>query len=429
MSYEEWENNEEIKYLRDYLRIPTVHPDPNYEPAVEFLKRQAAELNFPVSIYTPFDEANPIVIMTWEGEEPELPTIFLNSHMDVVPVFPENWTRAPFSADMDASGNIYARGAQDMKCCGAWYMAAIRGLKRQGCRFRRTIHICFVPDEEMGGRRGMRAFFETEDFRKLNVGCGLDEGLASTGESIPVFYGERTVWRKCNRNLIDNIVNHFNSHSRLCDVGMTFRASGQAGHGSMLLSNTAGEKINYIINKMMAFRQTQVDRLLSDKALRMGDVTTVNLTRLGGGVQSNVVPPLLTAGFDTRIALDVDLVKHEKQLYKWCEEAGGGVEIDFDQKHPYVDPSSIDCNKNPYWRTFIRATCDLGLTIEPQIFNGGTDSRYLRRLGIPAYGFFPLHHHLILLHDHDEYVNAGIYLKGIPIYQRIIADLANIERQ
>ncbi|XP_062138252.1 aminoacylase-1-like [Drosophila sulfurigaster albostrigata] len=403
MGYEEWSANEEIQYLRDYLRIPTVHPDPDYAPAVEFIKRQAEELQLPVSIFHPFDGKNPIVIITWEGDQPDLPSIFLNSHMDVVPVFPENWSRAPFSADMDVCGNIYARGAQDMKCVGAWYMAAIRALKCSGSRFKRTIHICFVPDEEMGGRRGMRPFIDTEDFRKLNVGCGLDEGMASTGEAIPVYYGERTVWR------------------------MTFKASGQAGHGSLLLGNTAGEKIQYIINKMMALRQSQVDRLRSDKNLRIGDVTTVNLTRLGGGIQSNVIPPMLTAGFDTRLAIDVDLEKQEDQFQKWCAEAGGGIEIEFDQKHPFVKPSSICCSNNPFWATFKKATTDLGLTIEPQIFNGGTDSRYLRRVGIPAYGFSPLHHHPVLLHDHNEFINANVYLKGIEIYKRVISDLANVD--
>lgn len=30
MSSEKWENNEEIKIFREYLRIPTVHPDVDY---------------------------------------------------------------------------------------------------------------------------------------------------------------------------------------------------------------------------------------------------------------------------------------------------------------------------------------------------------------------------------------------------------------
>lgn len=32
----------------------------------------------------------PIVVITWLGQKPELPSILLNSHMDVVPVYPVN---------------------------------------------------------------------------------------------------------------------------------------------------------------------------------------------------------------------------------------------------------------------------------------------------------------------------------------------------
>jgi aminoacylase len=32
-------------------------------------------------------ENKPIVVLTWMGQDPSLPSILLNSHMDVVPVF------------------------------------------------------------------------------------------------------------------------------------------------------------------------------------------------------------------------------------------------------------------------------------------------------------------------------------------------------
>jgi len=41
----------------------------------------------------------------------------------------------------------------------------------------------------------MARFVETNEFRKLNVGFTLDEGLASEDDVIPLFYGERAVWR------------------------------------------------------------------------------------------------------------------------------------------------------------------------------------------------------------------------------------------
>ena len=87
----------------------------------------------------------------------------LNSHMDVVPVFLEHWTHNPFAAHKDeevrapastpdptlTEGNIFGRGTQDMKSVGIQHLEAVRRLKEQGRRFRRTVHIVFVPDEEV----------------------------------------------------------------------------------------------------------------------------------------------------------------------------------------------------------------------------------------------------------------------------------------
>ena len=49
----------------------------------------------------------------------------------------------------------------------------------------RTVHLTFVPDEEIGGHDGMAAFLETDLFRtKLNVGIALDEGIANPGAAV-----------------------------------------------------------------------------------------------------------------------------------------------------------------------------------------------------------------------------------------------------
>lgn len=58
------------------------------EYCVAFLRNQAAYLYLPFKVYYPVNDQNPVVVMTWEGEMPELPSIMLNSHMDVVPVYP-----------------------------------------------------------------------------------------------------------------------------------------------------------------------------------------------------------------------------------------------------------------------------------------------------------------------------------------------------
>lgn len=122
--------------------------------------------------------------------------------MDVVPVFPEMWTHPPFSAEIDTSGNIYARGAQDMKSVGMQYLGAIRSLKSSGVSLKRTVHILFVPDEETGGVLGSEALFNSYEFQLLNIGFVLDEGLADPGNIYPIFYGERAVWGRLSSTQI-----------------------------------------------------------------------------------------------------------------------------------------------------------------------------------------------------------------------------------
>ncbi|XP_004529658.1 aminoacylase-1 [Ceratitis capitata] len=395
-----WKNNQEIEIFREYLRIPSVHPDVDYTACVDFLKKQATDLGLPIAVYHSAGPTKPVVVITWVGKQPELPTIVLNSHMDVVPVFPEKWTHPPFAADIDEEGRIFARGSQDMKCVGMQYLAAIRALRKNGVTLKRTIHVIFVPDEEIGGTEGMRVFVKSKEYKNLNVGFSLDEGIASADETFPVYYAERSIWH------------------------VHFIFSGTAGHGSLLHKNTVGEKLHFILNKLMDFRQHEVERLAKDSSLTIGDVTTINLTSLNGGVQSNVVPPTMEAVFDMRLALNVDHDDFEKQLNKWCEEAGGGVEIKFEQKQPKVEATKID-NSNPFWLAFKRATTELGLKIKPLVFPGGTDSRYIRQVGIPAIGFSPMNNTPVLLHDHDEFLQADVYLKGIDYYKTIIPAVTN----
>jgi aminoacylase len=95
----------------------------------------------------------------------------------VVPVFEEFWTHKPFAADIDDDGKIFARGSQDMKCVGMQFLAAVRFFKRNGVQFKRTLHLTFVPEEEIGGVDGMREFVHMDGFKSLNAGFSLDEGL------------------------------------------------------------------------------------------------------------------------------------------------------------------------------------------------------------------------------------------------------------
>lgn len=147
-------------------------------------------------MYYPYNEKNPVVVLTWTGSQPNLPSIMLNSHTDVVPVYEEFWTHPPFAADIDEDGKIFARGSQDTKSLGMIYLAAIRTLKRSGIKqLKRTFHVTFVPDEEAGGFLGMDRFVLSDDFKALNVGYALDEAAIAQNTSIGVSYDERCPWQ------------------------------------------------------------------------------------------------------------------------------------------------------------------------------------------------------------------------------------------
>ncbi|XP_055707169.1 aminoacylase-1-like [Phlebotomus papatasi] len=394
-----WEGNKEIQIFREYLRIPSVHPNPNYEPCVEFLKRQAQDLELEVKVYHPVNDKNPIVVLSLIGKDPSLPTILLNSHMDVVPVVPDQWTYPAFDAHMDDQGRIFARGSQDMKSVGTQYLGALRALKKSGTSFKRTIHVVFVPDEELGSYYGMRKFVHTEDFKRLNVGFALDEGMSGISDTFKLFYAEKSAWQ------------------------IEFKCSGPPGHGSALLENTAGEKVSFILSKMMDLRRKEIAKIDETKKYE-GMGTSINVTKLSGGLQNNVIPSLLSVTFDLRLDINEDHEALLKQFQDWCEEAGGSIEMVFERKDKKTPATKLD-NSNIFWVAFEKATEELGIKVQPIVCPAATDSSFMRDVGVPSIGFSPINNTPILIHGHNEFIYAENYLKGIEIYQKIITNVAN----
>ncbi|XP_065365578.1 aminoacylase-1-like [Calliphora vicina] len=399
---ENLKNNEEIKLFQEYLRIPSVHPNIDYEPCIKFLSRQAESLQLPYKIIH-FDESlkTPIFIASWIGSNPELPSILVNSHMDVVPVFEDKWTHPPFAADIDAEGRIFARGAQDCKCVGMQYFAAIRSLKKSNIQIKRTLHVLFVPDEETSGEYGMYKFSRSKDFRDLNVGFALDEGSAADNDEFVAYYAERSIWQ------------------------INFKFNGPAGHGSILMDNTSGEKLANFLNKIISFRSAETKRLKTNSDLKGGDVTSINLTMLKGGVLPNIIPNQLEACFDIRIAVDVDLKEFEQLLQKWCAEVGGDIEWEWIFRCDTAPPTKVD-QTNPFWVAIQHTFNKMNLVLEAHVCMGGTDIQFLRELGVPSIGFSPMNNTPKLIHDHDENIKADIYLRGIEIYSQILKELLNL---
>ena len=49
-------------------------------------------------------------------------------------------------------------------------------------------------------------------------------------------------------------------------------------------------------------------------------------------------------------------------------------------------------------------------------------------MDIPAIGFSPMVNTPILLHDHNEFLNQGVFLEGVGLYAKIIPRLADLPK-
>lgn len=433
------ESEAAIQRFQTFLRFETVSqtaPESGaYVKCAEFLVQEMKALKVLTDVHL-LEEApdhSPVVVGKWEGKDPMLPVLLLNSHYDVVPAAAEDWKAAkPFEA-LRKDGRIYGRGTQDMKCVCMMYLEAIRCLTalQPDWTPARTIYLTFVPDEECGGA-GMAGFLESALYKETivkkhgGIALALDEGLASTTDTFSVFYGERLPW--------------------WIDV----EATGPTGHGSRFIDNTAVEQLIELSRKALQFRKGQRDQLgMKDhencthavvaKNKTLGDVTSLNITSLKAGVYAgsqlayNCVPPSAKCTLDIRISPHVPPKDISNMLDQWCQECSkapeSGSKITW--KHAFGQggsayqhaTTSMDPAVNPWYKVFSDTFGDLDIELDPQVFPAATDSRFLRALGIRALGFSPMRKTEIMLHENDEYVLEENFLEGIGIYVRLIEDL------
>lgn len=249
-----------VARFQQYLRINTAHPNPDYAPAVSFLRKQALSVSLQTRVLE-FVPKKPVLLLTWLGLNPSLPSVLFNSHMDSVPAEPEKWVHPPFSAFRSSDGKVYARGAQDDKCIAIQYLEAIRNLKAKNFTPTRTVHISYVPDEEIGGSDGAAKFAGSKEFEELNVGFFLDEGQASVTDEFRVFYSDRSPW------------------------GLVIKAKGDPGHGSRMYDNSAMENLMKSVEAISKFRESEFDKVKAGFATN-SEVISVNPVYVKAGIPS-----------------------------------------------------------------------------------------------------------------------------------------------
>ena len=308
---------------------------------------------------------------------------------------------------------IYARGSQDMKSVGVQYLLAARNLLREGWQPQRNIHILFVPDEEIGGEAGMGKFVKSDLFKKLDVAFEVDEGLPTEGNYFRLFYGERQPW------------------------WLSIRVEQQPGHGATLPEMSAPMRIHSIIDKALAFRRAQFEKVVKGDA-ELGDVCGVNIVymkagtpnnRFSSGFVMNLIPSTAEAGLDIRVPPTMSRSDMDREIKKWLTCTDGklcpGVTYEFSHKVDITSMTELDPGKNDFIRRFYDALRETDAKVKESIFPAATDARFFRELNIPSFGFSPIRRTPDLLHDHNEFLPEHIFIQGIEIYESLFRHLGD----
>jgi acetylornithine deacetylase/succinyl-diaminopimelate desuccinylase-like protein len=146
------EGSEAVDLLQRLLRINTVNPPGNEQPAQELLADTLTDAGFECE-FLAAEEGRPNLVARLRGESPGR-TLCLLGHVDTVPAEPSEWSFDPWAGDV-VDGEIRGRGAQDMKDQVAAEVGAATTLGREGWRPQSgELLVVATADEEMGAAAG-----------------------------------------------------------------------------------------------------------------------------------------------------------------------------------------------------------------------------------------------------------------------------------
>src|SRR5881398_3030181 len=149
---------EATKLLQGLIRIDTTNPPGNETRAAELLRDYLEESGVSCELYARIPErANLVARIPGRVDGPRL--LFL-SHTDVVLADPSEWAADPFGGEL-RDGEVWGRGALDMKGQVAASAVAIASLAREGFEPAGDLIFAATADEEVGAGFGAQWLCET----------------------------------------------------------------------------------------------------------------------------------------------------------------------------------------------------------------------------------------------------------------------------
>jgi acetylornithine deacetylase/succinyl-diaminopimelate desuccinylase-like protein len=142
---------EVTELLQELIRIDTTNPPGNETEAAELLRSYLEQNGVACEVYARVPErANLVARIPGRGEGPSL--LFL-SHTDVVLADASEWSADPFGGEL-RDGEVWGRGALDMKGQVAAEAVAIASLAREGFQPAGDLIFAATADEEVGAGFG-----------------------------------------------------------------------------------------------------------------------------------------------------------------------------------------------------------------------------------------------------------------------------------
>jgi acetylornithine deacetylase/succinyl-diaminopimelate desuccinylase-like protein len=437
-------DSEALDYFRAYLRFDTTNPPSNTAAAMVYLKGILDK----EGIATETFESKPgmVTLVARMPGPASMKPLLLMSHGDVVPAVGANWTHRPFDADVQG-GYVWARGAMDNKAHGIMALMTLLALKRNHVALRRGVEMMINPDEEAGGENGAE-WMVANHWDAIDPAFAFNEG----GDGEPNWIGIKGVTFRVAV-----------SEKRVNWLHITVR--GKGGHGSVpkpdnpnlilinalhrLLENQPPIRITKIFADAMesiaplepapaSFQLAHLDEPGVAEAAIAGVLKpyevqalmrdTISLTMLNAGIKVNVVPTIAEAGLDCRLLPGTDADAFMKTLR---EKLGpGDFKIDYIQK-PDEAPPSPDAGEA--WDAMKRVVAAdfKDSRVIPWMTTGGTDSRFIRAKGVPAYGFIPVileTGEVARIHGDDERLSIENLNRGIKGTYDLTMDLCAAQK-
>jgi len=148
---------EPAELLQALIRFDTSNPPGNERPCIEFIGAVLEQAGIEHR-YVALEDDRPNLVARVQGHG-AAPPLLLYGHVDVVPADPHGWAHPPFGGEI-VDGEVWGRGAFDMKGGVAMLVATVAGLRSSQTPPAGDVVLALTTDEEAGSRTGMKFLVE-----------------------------------------------------------------------------------------------------------------------------------------------------------------------------------------------------------------------------------------------------------------------------